>query len=127
MKVGVMSRLILHVAACVAYPFLNYCVYSLYHEFFGPMVSRGVNVGLAMQLLLFLLVLVNLMIICVQGLGRRIAMVVGMIAVALIYLLPYFPLRAIAFSVVGGGITLVAVLLSQPLQYWLYSFRERKT
>lgn len=125
MNVGVISRLALHIAACLAYPFLNYCVYWLYLRFVGPMVSRGVDVGIAMQLLLFLLVLVNLVMVCVQGVGKRIALAAMMIAVALVYLLPHFPLRAIAFSVVGGGVTLLAVYLSRPLQCWLYSFQRR--
>lgn len=116
MGLSLLVRLFLHIVVCVAYPFINHYISALYRYFFGFGTSRGVTLGLSMQLIFFVFVAVNMVVVVIKSFRIKLAVVVVMTALVFTYLVSEFPLRALALSILSGGLTLMAISVSRLLE-----------
>lgn len=121
----VMVALLVHFAACVAYVVLNYYGVSLYKYLFAGLTSRGVSIGIAMYLVFYLFVIVNLIVALVPKISVKSIVVCFMVAAILIYLLPLYPVRAVAYSILTGGLTALAIFVSGKAEKLILQRRGR--
>lgn len=125
MNTSLLSRVVLHLAVCAGYPWISYCIFELHHRLVGVAASRGADAELSMMLVFLLFLGVNLAMIGTERIKIKIPVLLLMVILILFYLLPNYPLRAMAFSAVSGGLTVCAILLSRPFEAWLNGFWKR--
>jgi len=111
--------LFVHFCACVAYVVLNYYGVSLYKHLFGGLTSRGASIGIAMYMVFYLFVAVNLIVSLVPKVAVKWGALMVMVALILIYLLPEYPVRAFAYSALSGSLTAVAILVANKVNKYL--------
>lgn len=104
--------LFVHFCACVAYVVLNYYGVSLYKYLFGGLTSRGASIGIAMYMVFYLFIAVNLFVSLVPKAAVKWGALMIMVALILIYLLPDYPVRAFAYGVLSGSLTALAILVA---------------
>ncbi|WAH58655.1 hypothetical protein LZ023_03445 [Pseudomonas silvicola] len=100
-----------HSGAILAYVLLWTYSFSLYRHW-GGVITRGIDIGMASQLIFYVLVAINLVVAVLPS--RRVKYALAVLAGALIlaYLLPDYPLRAPLFAVLATGTTSLAVWCS---------------
>ncbi len=98
-----------HFFACVIYVVVNYYGVSLYKVLFGGLTSRGASIGIAMYMVFYLFVFVNFIVALIPRQMLKFSIVFLMVALILIYLLPLYPVRAVAYGVLTGGLTTLAI------------------
>ncbi|NAT25479.1 hypothetical protein CU665_22625 [Pseudomonas syringae pv. actinidifoliorum] len=112
--------LLIHFFACVIYVVANYYGVSLYKVIFGGLTSRGASIGIAMYMIFYLFVFLNLVIAVISKRLFKWCAVVLMVVLILVYLLPLYPVRAIAYSVLAGGLTALAIAVAGKFErFWL--------
>ena len=62
MMVRLAAGLLVHFFACVIYVVVNYYGVSLYKVLFGGLTSRGASIGIAMYMVFYLFIFVNLVV-----------------------------------------------------------------
>lgn len=112
MMTRVITGLVIHFFACVAYVVVNYYGVSLYKYVFDGLTSRGASIGMAMYLIFYVFVAVNFIVALIPRLTIKLAILFFMVGAILTYLLPLYPVRALAYSVLTGGLTVVAIFVS---------------
>ncbi|MFJ7796765.1 hypothetical protein [Pseudomonas sp. NPDC096950] len=113
MMMRIAAGLLVHFFACVIYVVLNYYGVSLYKYMFGGLTSRGVSIGIAMYLIFYLFIVVNLIVALVTKISIKLIVLCFMMTAILIYLLPLYPVRAFAYSILTGGLTALAIFVSR--------------
>lgn len=113
-KVGVAKRqgfsaLVCHAMACLLFPIANTLGVQAYTSIFGAPKSRGVAIGLAVQLIFAAFVMTNALIAITKNLKAKIVLVSALVLANLLYLLPQHPLRAVFFAGLSGGLSLLAI------------------
>ena len=98
-----------HAAACLLFPLTTSLGFQAYTFLFGSPLSRGVALGLAVQLIFVAFVLVNGLITLTTSVKVKIALTSALVIANLIYLLPQHPLRALFFAGLSGVLTLAAI------------------
>ncbi|EUB83689.1 hypothetical protein [Pseudomonas sp. GM30] len=119
MMVRLAAGLLVHFFACVIYVVVNYYGVSLYKFLFGGLTSRGASIGIAMYMVFYLFVFVNLVVAVIPKRMVKVSIVFLMVALILVYLLPLYPVRAAAYSVLTGGLTILAIWLAGKLDKML--------
>ncbi|MGU9853561.1 hypothetical protein ACU680_22535 [Pseudomonas koreensis] len=119
MMVRLAAGLLVHFFACVIYVVVNYYGVSLYKFLFGGLTSRGASIGIAMYMVFYLFVFVNLVVAVIPRRMVKVSIVFLMVALILVYLLPLYPVRAAAYSVLTGGLTILAIWLAGKLDKML--------
>ncbi|MCD5989324.1 hypothetical protein KDX30_15610 [Pseudomonas sp. CDFA 553] len=104
--------LLIHFFACVIYAIANYYGVSLYKVIFGGLTSRGASIGIAMYMVFYLFILVNLIIAVIPKTLFKWSIVVFMVVLILVYLLPLYPVRAVAYSILTGALTALAIVVA---------------
>lgn len=105
--------------ACVIYVVVNYYGVSLYKVLFGGLTSRGASIGIAMYMVFYLFIFVNLVVAVIPKRMVKVSIVFLMVALILVYLLPLYPVRAAAYSVLTGGLTILAIWLAGKFEKFL--------
>lgn len=116
--------LVAHAVACVLYIVINGYAVPIYKALAGDLTSRGVAIGMAMYLIFYFFVFLNTVLIFIRGLAIKCGVVVFMMLSILFYLLPQYPVRAIAYCALAGGLTLFAILLTHGLHWMLSRWRR---
>ncbi|WP_259640604.1 hypothetical protein [Pseudomonas syringae group genomosp. 3] len=112
--------LLIHFFACVIYVIANYYGVSLYKVIFGGLTSRGASIGIAMYMVFYLFIFLNLIIAVIPKQVFKWCVVVFMVVLILVYLLPLYPVRAVAYSVLTGGLTTLAIAVTGKFErFWL--------
>ncbi|WP_275023154.1 hypothetical protein [Pseudomonas syringae group genomosp. 3] len=112
--------LLIHFFACVIYIVANYYGVFLYKVIFGSLTSRGASIGIAMYMIFYLFVFLNLVIAVISKRLFKWCAVVLIVVLILVYLLPLYPVRAIAYSVLAGGLTALAIAVAGKFErFWL--------
>ncbi len=119
MMVRLAAGLLVHFFACVIYVVVNYYGVSLYKVLFGGLTSRGASIGIAMYMVFYLFILVNLVVAVIPKRMVKVSIVFLMVALILVYLLPLYPVRAAAYSVLTGGLTILAIWLAGKFEKFL--------
>lgn len=119
MMVRLAAGLLVHFFACVMYVVVNYYGVSLYKFLFGGLTSRGASIGIAMYMVFYLFIFVNLVVAVIPKRMVKVSIVFLMVALILVYLLPLYPVRAAAYSVLTGGLTILAIWLAGKLDKML--------
>jgi len=119
MMVRLAAGLLVHFFACVIYVVVNYYGVSLYKFLFGGLTSRGASIGIAMYMVFYLFIFVNLVVAVIPKRMVKVSIVFLMVALILVYLLPLYPVRAAAYSVLTGGLTILAIWLAGKLDKML--------
>lgn len=119
MMVRLAAGLLVHFFACVIYVVVNYYGVSLYKFLFGGLTSRGASIGIAMYMVFYLFIFVNLVVAVIPRRMVKVSIVFLMVALILVYLLPLYPVRAAAYSVLTGGLTILAIWLAGKLDKML--------
>ncbi|NHW98301.1 MULTISPECIES: hypothetical protein [Pseudomonas] len=119
MMVRLAAGLLVHFFACVMYVVVNYYGVSLYKFLFGGLTSRGASIGIAMYMVFYLFIFVNLVVAVIPRRMVKVSIVFLMVALILVYLLPLYPVRAAAYSVLTGGLTILAIWLAGKLDKML--------
>ncbi|WP_122581574.1 hypothetical protein, partial [Pseudomonas viridiflava] len=101
--------LLIHFFACVIYVVANYYGVSLYKVIFGGSTSRGASIGIAMYMVFYLFVFLNIVIAVIPRQIFKWCIVAFMLVLILAYLLPLYPVRAVAYSALTGGLTALAI------------------
>lgn len=119
MMVRLAAGLLVHFFACVIYVVVNYYGVSLYKVLFGGLTSRGASIGIAMYMVFYLFIFVNLVVVVIPKRMVKVSIVFLMVALILVYLLPLYPVRAAAYSVLTGGLTILAIWLAGKFEKFL--------
>lgn len=119
MMVRLAAGLLVHFFACVMYVVVNYYGVSLYKFLFGGLTSRGASIGIAMYMVFYLFIFVNLVVAVIPRRMVKVSIVFLMVALISVYLLPLYPVRAAAYSVLTSGLTILAIWLAGKLDKML--------
>lgn len=112
------SRLIglaVHSLACVLYIVLNNFAVPVYKQLMGGLTSRGVAIGMGMYLVFYFFASLNLVLVFTNRLAIKFGVAIFMMLAILIYLLPQYPVRAMAYCALAGGLTLLAMLVTHDI------------
>lgn len=104
--------LIVHALACVLYIVLNNFAVPIYKQLVGGLTSRGVAIGMGMYLVFYFFVFLNVALVLINRLAIKFGVAVFMMLAILFYLLPQYPVRAMAYCALAGGLTMLAIVLS---------------
>jgi predicted membrane-bound dolichyl-phosphate-mannose-protein mannosyltransferase len=104
-----------HVVACLLFPLATGLGFQFYISLFGPPLSRGVDIGLAVQLIFAAFVLANALIAMTTSMKVKIVLTSALVIANLTYLLPQHPLRALFFAGLSGVLTLAAIYMATRL------------
>lgn len=104
-----------HAVACLLFPIVTSLGFQVYTTLFGSPLSRGVAIGLAVQLIFAAFVLVNGLIALITNVRAKIALTGVLVLASLAYLLPQHPLRALFFAGLSGALTLAAIYVAMRL------------
>jgi len=105
-----------HVAGCVAYAFLNDAVVVAYKAFNGGFTTRGVGIGIAHYMFIYIFFGVNLVVALIPNLWLKLGILALMVSFILYTMVPDNPLRALFYTVAQGGVTLLAILVTQVIE-----------
>ncbi|MEE5129827.1 hypothetical protein V2J82_05180 [Pseudomonas alliivorans] len=112
--------LLIHFFACVIYVVANYYGVSLYKVIFGGLTSRGASIGIAMYMVFYLFVFLNVVIAVIPRQLFKWCVVAFMVVLILVYLLPLYPIRALAYSALTGGLTALAIVVAGKFErFWI--------
>lgn len=104
-----LTALACHAVACLLFPIATTLGFQAYTSIFGAPQSRGVAIGLAVQLIFAVFVMTNALIAITKYLKAKIGLVSALVLANLLYLLPQNPLRALFFAGLSGGLSLLAI------------------
>lgn len=104
-----------HSFVCLLFPIFTNLGFKAYTLLFGAPLSRGIAIGLAIQLIFAVFVLANCFIALATTLKAKIALACALVIANLAYLLPQHPLRALLFAGLSGGLTCAAVYITRGL------------
>ncbi len=104
-----LTALACHAVACLLFPIATTLGFHAYTSIFGAPQSRGVALGLAVQLIFAVFVMANALIAITTTLKTKIVLVSALVLANLLYLLPQHPLRALFFAGLAGGLSLIAI------------------
>lgn len=107
--------LAVHSLACAIYIVMNGYAVPAYKQLVGGLTSRGVAIGMAMYLIFYFFVSLNLVLVFIQRQAIQFRLVVLMMLAILFYLLPQYPIRGLAYSALTGGLTVCAILLTNAI------------
>lgn len=107
---------VVHLFAVAAYVALNGTLVGWYKHYAGGLTSRGVSIGLAMYLVFWFFCAMNLVIALLPRVWGKVQATVFMMAIIGFYLMPDHPLRALFYSALSGGVSLVAIAVNAQLQ-----------
>jgi hypothetical protein len=110
-----MIALVIHGMACVLYIVLNGLAVPVYKTLVGGLTSRGVAIGLGMYLVFYFFVFLNIVLVFIHRLAAQFGLAIFMMVSILIYLLPQYPVRAMAYCALAGGLTISAILVTRVL------------
>ncbi|KQT62326.1 MULTISPECIES: hypothetical protein [Pseudomonas] len=119
MMTRIAGSLLVHFFTCVIYVVVNYYGVSLYKFLFGGLTSRGASIGIAMYMVFYLFIFVNLLVAVIPNRRFKLCVVFFMVALILVYLLPLYPVRALAYIVLTGGLTTLAILVAGKFERFL--------
>lgn len=105
-----------HAAGCVAYVFLNDAVVVAYKAFNGGFTTRGVGIGIAHYMFIYIFFAVNALAAVFPNLWAKLGLLALMVAWILFMMVPNNPLRALFYTVAQGGVTLLAILATQVIE-----------
>ncbi|WP_122723366.1 hypothetical protein, partial [Pseudomonas viridiflava] len=88
--------LLIHFFFFFIYVVANYYGVSLYKVIFGGLTSRGASIGIAMYMVFYLSVFLNIVIAVIPRQIFKWCIVAFMVVLILVYLLPLYPIRALA-------------------------------
>ena len=111
----IITALACHSLACLLFPVSTSLGLKAYASLFGAPFSRGVAIGLAIQLIFAVFVLANSFIALITSLKAKIALTCTLVIANLAYLLPQHPLRALFFAGLSGGLTCAAISMAKRL------------
>ncbi|MHC8397711.1 hypothetical protein ACYZT8_29335 [Pseudomonas sp. LB3P93] len=114
--VRVAMCLVFHAAGCLAYVFLNDAVVVAYKAFNGGFTTRGVGIGIAHYMFIYIFFGVNLVVALLPNLWAKLGVLAVMISWILFTMVPDNPLRALFYTVAQGGVTLLAILVTQVIE-----------
>ncbi|ANI57445.1 hypothetical protein [Pseudomonas sp. DR 5-09] len=112
----VAMNLAFHAAGCVAYVFLNDAVVVAYKAFNGGFTTRGVGIGIAHYMFIYIFFAVNALVAVFQNLWAKLGLLALMVSWILFMMVPDNPLRALFYTVAQGGVTLLAILATQVIE-----------
>lgn len=108
--------LVIHAVGCVAYVFLNNAVVVAYKAFNGGFTTRGVAIGIAHYMFIYIFFGVNALAAIIPKLWAKLGLLTLMVAWILFMMVPDNPLRALFYTVAQGGVTLLAILSTQVIE-----------
>ena len=124
MNIRRLVGLVPHLIVCALYvPLHNYGV-DVYIDIYGGLTSRGIGIGMTPDLMVQYFVLMNGVTFFVSRLKFKLAFVSLMLALILYYFLPHYPVRAMAYTLMGGSLTFAAIFFGQLLDRLF--FRRKK-
>ncbi|MFP0197016.1 hypothetical protein ACKJSM_17845 [Pseudomonas sp. PHC1] len=112
----VAMNLAFHAAGCVAYVFLNDAVVVAYKAFNGGFTTRGVGIGIAHYMFIYIFFAVNALVAVFPKLWAKLGLLALMVSWILFMMVPDNPLRALFYTVAQGGVTLLAILATQVIE-----------
>ncbi|WP_049456587.1 hypothetical protein [Stenotrophomonas maltophilia] len=118
-----LARFVMHGLACLALPAAFAQSYSFWAKWVVPPVGRGIALGLAMELIFYFFVVLNVVMILSGNRKIRYGLAGGVVAAILLYLLPQHPIRGPGIALLCGGLCLLAIALTDPLETLLRELR----
>jgi hypothetical protein len=106
------SRVLSHALATVALIILVRAASLLHGEFLGGSRSRGVSLGISMELVIAIHLATNLTMALIPKALIQGAGIAVFIAATLYLLLPMHPVRALFMATAGAALTALAILVS---------------
>ena len=103
------ANLLIHALMCLLFPAITTMGFKSYISTLGAPQSRGVAIGLSVQLIFAVFIMANVLIALTTKLKAKIALVSALVLTNLLYLLPQHPLRALFFAGLSGGLSLLAI------------------
>lgn len=124
MNIRRLVGLIPHLIVCAMYvPLHNYGV-DVYIDIYGGLTSRGIGIGMTPDLMVQYFVLMNGITFLISRLKFKLIFVSLMLTLILYYFLPHYPVRAMAYTLMGGSLTFTAIFFGQLLDRLF--FRKKK-
>ncbi|AJO76793.1 hypothetical protein [Pseudomonas sp. MRSN 12121] len=114
-SIRLLTALLAHSLAVLAFLLVNRYGIALYRSLYGP-ISRGISVGLLIEMLLILFVIVNLVIAVVPNLKVKLGLIVALSVLTGYFLFPHNPIRGYFYCAQTSLLPLVAICLAR----WLH-------
>ncbi|QJI43362.1 hypothetical protein HKK52_21190 [Pseudomonas sp. ADAK2] len=113
MKIRRLVGLIPHLIVCALYvPLHNYGV-DLYIDLYGGLTSRGIGIGMTSELMVQYFILMNAIVFLIPVFKFKLVFLSFMLVVILFYFMPHYPVRAMAYTLLGGSLTIAAMWVGQ--------------
>lgn len=107
---------VVHLFAVATYIALNGTLVGWYKQYAGGLTARGVSIGIAMYLVFWFFAGMNLLIALLPRVWNKVQATVFMVAIIGFYLMPEHPLRALFYTALSGGVSLLAIGVDAQLQ-----------
>lgn len=108
-----------HLLFCVIYIFLHDCLVDIYVSFYGGFTSRGIAIAMTSGLMFYLFAFMNFVVFCISGFKWKLVAIFLLMITIFFYFYPRYPVRAIVYSLLEGGLIMLAVFLRIWLEKWL--------
>lgn len=113
MNVRRLVGLLPHLIVCALYvPLHNYGV-DVYIDLYGGLTSRGIGIGMTSELMVQYFVVMNAVVFFTPKFKFKLISIFLMLTIILYYFLPHYPVRAMAYTMMGSSLTLAAIFISQ--------------
>ena len=100
---------IAYVLVIVLYVFVHDIGVSFYKERMGGFTARGVAIGITAELMFGFFIFINVVVFVLPRMALKFATIALMVAIVLFYFLPENPVRAMAYSMLTGGMSVIAL------------------
>ncbi|MGZ0784678.1 hypothetical protein ACXM5X_17120 [Pseudomonas saponiphila] len=109
----------IHLLFCVIYIFLHDYLVGIYVSIYGGFTSRGIAIAMTSGLMFYLFVLMSFVVFLISGFKWKVLVIFLLMISIFFYFYPRYPVRAIVYSLLEGGLMMLAVLLRMWLEKWL--------
>lgn len=124
MKARRLMACIPHLIVCVLYiPLHNFGV-DLYIDIYGGLTSRGIGIGMTPDLMVQYFIVMNAITFFIPRLKLKVFFVSFMLALILYYFLPHYPVRAMAYTLMGGVLTFAAIFAGRLIDRLFFQKRN---
>lgn len=106
------APVLVHLLSVVVYVLLNGLLVGWYKHYTGGLMSRGVSVGIALYMVFWFFAGMSLLIAVLPRVKGKLIATGVMVAVIIWFLMPGHPLRALFYSALSGGLSLLAIAVT---------------
>ncbi|WP_426203330.1 hypothetical protein [Pseudomonas sp. TWP3-1] len=105
----VIGGLIVYLLVGALYVFVHDFGVGFYKAHMGDFMDRGVGIGITAELTFYFFIVVNAAVFFIPGFLAKLVSIALMVGVIMLYFMPDNPVRAMAYSALTSGMSLLAL------------------